>query len=226
MRVCRWRSRAAASVTAVVLTAATMIASAAPSAASAPAQSPVARTHSAAAPPRHLDAEARASSVDYATWQRDVAAVVATARPYIEQRTSGSSDEKRALVLDIDNTSLETDFHAFWQYPTPAVKPILDLTRFAASRDVDVFFVTARPGIIESLTEYNLRKVGYPVTEVHTRSLPDLFEEVSAYKTDMRADIEDDGYTIIANIGNRSSDLVGGHAERTFKLPDYGGQLS
>ncbi|WP_138898750.1 HAD family acid phosphatase [Streptomyces chryseus] len=226
MRVSRWRSRAAASVTAVVLTAAAVIASVAPSAASAPARSPAVRTLPAAAPSQHPGAEAHLSNVDYATWQRDVAAVVATARPYIEQRTSGPSDEKHALVLDIDNTSLETDFHDFWEYPTPAVKPILDLSRFAASRDVDVFFVTARPGIVESLTEYNLRKVGYPVSEVYTRSLPDLFEEVSAYKTDMRADIEGDGYTIIANIGNRSSDLVGGHAERTFKLPDYGGQLS
>ncbi|MFI1828874.1 hypothetical protein ACH41E_20840 [Streptomyces sp. NPDC020412] len=38
--------------------------------------------------------------------------------------------------------------------------------------------------------------------------------------------IEAKGYTIIANIGNRPTDLVGGHAERTFKLPDYGGKLT
>ncbi|OEJ37369.1 hydrolase [Streptomyces agglomeratus] len=226
MRVRRWRTRAAASLSAAALTAATVVASATASAASAPAQEAAVLSPAAAAPSQHLDTAARWSDVDYATWQRDVAAVVAKARPYIEQRTSAPSSENHALVLDIDNTSLETEFHDFWKYPTPAVKPILDLSRFADSRDVDVFFVTARPGIIESLTEYNLRKVGYPVSGVHTRSLPDLFEEVSAYKTDMRSDIEDDGYTIIANIGNRDSDLVGGHAERTFKLPDYGGQLS
>ncbi|MGX1887105.1 HAD family acid phosphatase [Streptomyces sp. NPDC055287] len=226
MRVRRWRTRAAASLSAVALTAATVIASATASAASAPARHPAVLAHTATAPPQHSDTAAQLSGVDYATWQRDVTAVVATALPYIEQRTSRPSEEKHALVLDIDNTSLETGFHDFWKYPTPAVKPILDLSLFADSRDVDVFFVTARPGIIQSLTEYNLRKVGYPVSGVHTRSLPDLFEEVSAYKTDMRSDIEDDGYTIIANIGNRSSDLVGGHAERTFKLPDYGGQLS
>lgn len=210
----------------MALTAVTVIASATASAASAPAQDAAVLTPAAAAPPEHPHTDAQLADVDYATWQRDVAAVVATARPYIEQRTSAPSGAKHALVLDIDNTSLETEFHDFWKYPTPAVKPILELSRFADSRDVDVFFVTARPGIIESLTEYNLRKVGYPVSGVHTRSLPDLFEEVSAYKTDMRAEIEDDGYTIIANIGNRDSDLVGGHAEKTFKLPDYGGTLS
>ncbi|MFC8859492.1 HAD family acid phosphatase, partial [[Kitasatospora] papulosa] len=53
-----------------------------------------------------------------------------------------------------------------------------------------------------------------------------LFAEVSAYKTEQRAKIEGKGYTIIANIGNNTTDLVGGHAERTFKLPDYGGKLS
>lgn len=61
---------------------------------------------------------------------------------------------------------------------------------------------------------------------LYVRDLPDLFEEVSAYKTGKRAEIEARGYTIIANIGNSPTDLVGGHAERTVKLPDYGGKLS
>ncbi|MEV6397704.1 HAD family acid phosphatase [Streptomyces sp. NPDC051907] len=166
------------------------------------------------------------ADVDYGTWQRDVAAVAAVARPYIEQRTANAGGQKQAIVLDIDNTSIETDFHGFWKYPTPAVKPVLDLARYADSRGVDVFFVTARPGIIYSLTEYNLKKVGYPVSGLYVRDLPDLFHETSVYKTGKRAEIEAKGYTIIANIGNRPSDLVGGHAERTFKLPDYDGKLS
>ncbi|OSC75690.1 hydrolase, partial [Streptomyces sp. BF-3] len=89
-----------------------------------------------------------------------------------------------------------------------------------------VFFVTARPGIILSLTDWNLKKAGYPVDGLRVRSLPDLFEEVSAYKTEQRAEIEAKGYKIIANIGNNTTDLVGGHAERGFKLPDYDGALS
>jgi hypothetical protein len=68
--------------------------------------------------------------------------------------------------------------------------------------------------------------VGYPVSGLYVRDLPDLFGEVSEYKTSKRAEIEAKGYTIIANIGNRPTDLVGGHAERTFQLPDYDGQLS
>ncbi|MGR4883499.1 HAD family acid phosphatase [Streptomyces sp. LARHCF249] len=165
--------------------------------------------------------------IDYATWQRDVATVIDAVRPTIEQRIAASpAGEKPAIVLDIDNSSLETDFHWFWTLPTPAISKVRELTRYANDRGVAIFFVTARPGIIYSLTEWNLKSVGYPVSGLYVRDLPDLFDEVSAYKTAKRAEIEGRGYTIIANIGNNASDLVGGHAEITVKLPDYDGQLS
>lgn len=169
---------------------------------------------------------ALAASVDYNVWRQEVAAVVAEARPWIESRTGSAGGEKQAIVLDIDNTALETHFHPFWELPTPAVRDVRDLARYADTRGVAVFFLTARPGIIHSLTDWNLKKAGYPVDGLYVRSLPDLFEEVSAYKTEQRAAIEAKGYKIIANIGNNTTDIVGGHAERTFKLPDYDGELS
>ncbi|MEV6383843.1 HAD family acid phosphatase [Streptomyces sp. NPDC051773] len=179
----------------------------------------------AAAPSTAATAAAAAVEVDYATWQKDVKAVVDTATPYIQQRTANSSGQKLAIVFDIDNTTLETHYTPWYQLPTPALKPSLALAKYAKSRGVAVFFVTARPGIIESLTEWNLENVGYPVDGLYVRDLPDLFAEVAAYKTASRADIESDGYTIIANVGNNTTDLVGGHAERTYKLPDYDGLL-
>ncbi|MFM9588451.1 HAD family acid phosphatase [Streptomyces scabiei] len=168
---------------------------------------------------------AAAAEVDYATWQKDVKTVVDTATPYVQQRTANSSGQKLAIVFDIDNTTLETHYTPWYQLPTPALKPSLALATYAKSRGVAVFFVTARPGIIESVTKWNLKNVGYPVDGLYVRDLPDLFAEVSAYKTASRADIESDGYTIIANVGNNTTDLVGGHAERTYKLPDYDGLL-
>ncbi|MCI4040451.1 HAD family acid phosphatase [Streptomyces sp. TRM75563] len=181
-----------------------------------------ARTAPATAPAT----SALASDVDYGTWRKDVAAVVAEARPWIEARSESVGSEKQAIVLDIDNTALETHFHPFWELPTPAVGDVRELARYADARGVAVFFVTARPGIIHSLTDWNLKKAGYPVDGLYVRSLPDLFEEVSAYKTEQRAAIEAKGYKIIANIGNNTTDIVGGHAERGFKLPDYDGTLS
>jgi predicted secreted acid phosphatase len=171
-------------------------------------------------------AAAQTSGVDYGTWQADVKAVIDQALPYVRQRTANGAGQKLAIVFDIDNTTLETYFHPWYELPTPAVQPSLELAKYARSRGVSVFFITARPGIIESETKWNLKTVGYPVDGLYVRDLPDLFDEVSAYKTSKRAEIEAQGYTIIANVGNNDSDLVGGHAERTFKLPDYDGRLS
>ncbi|MEU6346434.1 HAD family acid phosphatase [Streptomyces sp. NPDC046977] len=163
------------------------------------------------------------ASVDYGTWQRDVRAVIDQAHTYVQDRTAEPAPgEKLAIVLDIDNTSLETYFD--WWFPQ-AVAPTRDLARYADARGVDIFFVTARPDFIYPATYYNLDHEGYPVAGLYGRSIPDLFAEVSAYKTAQRAAIEQRGYTIIANIGNNTTDLVGGHAERTFKLPDYNGTL-
>ncbi|MFE7650240.1 HAD family acid phosphatase [Streptomyces phaeoluteigriseus] len=166
-----------------------------------------------------------AEDVDYTTWQADCLTVMNQALPYLKQRIAAAKPgEKQALVLDIDNTTLETDFG--FSYPQPANKPVLDVAKYAQEHGVALFFVTARPGIISGVTDYNLKYVGYKVSGLHVRGLFDLFKDVAAYKTAQRVNIESKGYTIIANIGNSATDLSGGHAEKTFKLPDYDGQLS
>lgn len=204
-----WLRRA--SVTAV--SAAALVAMAAPADAAAPAGAATAVTTAAAA------------DVDYTTWQKDCQAVMDQALPYLKQRIAAAKPgEKQAIVFDIDNTTLETDFG--FSYPQPANKPVLEAARYAQERGVALFFVTARPGIIYSFTEYNLKQTGYQVSGLYVRNFIDLFKNVAEYKTAQRVDVEKKGYTIIANIGNSATDLSGGHAEKTFKLPDYDGQLS
>ncbi|WP_189955927.1 HAD family acid phosphatase [Streptomyces alanosinicus] len=168
---------------------------------------------------------ASAAKVDYATWQKDCQTVMDQALPYLKARIAAAEPgEKQAIVFDIDNTTLETDFG--FSYPQPANKPVLNVAKYAQEHGVKLFFVTARPGIIYLPTEYNLEHDGYDVSGLYVRGLFDLFKDVAAYKTAQRVDIENKGYTIVANIGNNASDLSGGHAEKTFKLPDYNGQLS
>ncbi|MEV5873353.1 HAD family acid phosphatase [Streptomyces sp. NPDC052101] len=165
------------------------------------------------------------AKVDYATWQKDCQTVMDQALPYLKARIAAAEPgEKQAIVFDIDNTTLETDFG--FSYPQPANKPVLNVAKYAQEHGVRLFFVTARPGIIYLPTEYNLEHDGYDVSGLYVRGLFDLFKDVAAYKTAQRVDIENKGYTIIANIGNSATDLSGGHAEQTFKLPDYNGQLS
>jgi predicted secreted acid phosphatase len=168
---------------------------------------------------------ATTEDVDYTTWQQDCQTVMDQALPYLKQRIAATKPgEKQAIVFDIDNTTLETDFG--FSYPQPANQPVLDVAEYAQDHGVALFFVTARPGIIYSATDYNLEHVGYDVSGLYVRNFLDLFKDVAAYKTAQRVDIENKGYTIIANIGNSATDLSGGHAEKTYKLPDYDGQLS
>lgn len=203
-----WASRTAASAVA----AAALVAIAAPAEAATGTASTTATATAAA-------------DVDYATWQRDCQAVMDQALPYLKQRIAQAGPgEKQAIVFDIDNTTLETDFG--FSFPQPANKPALNVAKYAQERGVDIFFVTARPGIIHLPTEWNLEKVGYEVDGLYVRGFFDLFKNVADYKTAQRVNIESKGYTIIANIGNNTTDLSGGHAEKTYKLPDYDGQLS
>ncbi|CAK7288375.1 HAD family acid phosphatase [Streptomyces misionensis] len=201
----------------------TAVSVAALAAVAAPARAADARPAPAAGPA--ATASATTGKVDYAAWQQDCRTVMDQALPYVKQRIADAGPGgKQAIVLDIDNTALATDLGL--QVPQAANKPVLDVAEYAQEHGVSLFFVTARPGIIEAPTKWNLEYDGYRVSGLSVRGLLDLFKNVADYKTAQRAAIESKGYDIIANIGNSATDLSGGHADRTFKLPDYDGQLS
>jgi HAD superfamily, subfamily IIIB (Acid phosphatase) len=170
----------------------------------------------AAAAPR-----AAATLPPYSTWIADVTAVAGQASAYLHDRLPGQG--RPAIVLDIDNTSLESNYHPGLA-DVPAVAPVLQVAQYAAQHGATVFFVTGRIKLEDWINRYNLTQVGYQYADVYETDLGDLFD-LQKFKTAARTAIEAKGYTIVANLGNNDSDLAGGHAERTFKLPDYGGQL-
>ncbi|MFH8219788.1 HAD family acid phosphatase [Streptomyces sp. NPDC018057] len=221
-----WTRRTGTTALAAVAVAALAVPAGAAAATGTPAPAPAATTTAATATANAaVTAATPSGKVDHATWQRDCQAVMDQALPYLKERIAhGAPGEKQAVVFDVDNTTLETDFGFTW--PQPANRPVLEVARYAQEHGVALFFVTARPGIVKAPTRYNLEHDGYRVDGLAVRGLFDLFKNVADYKTARRAGIEADGYTIIANIGNSATDLSGGHAEKTFKLPDYDGQLS
>ncbi|MFC1400676.1 MULTISPECIES: HAD family acid phosphatase [Streptacidiphilus] len=167
---------------------------------------------------------AAASTVSYATWLADATAATAPAQAYLQQRVAAVSSTKGlAIVLDIDNTSLASYFSS--GYPVPATPPVLALAQYATAHGVKVFFVTGRPDLIDAATEYNLTSVGYTVDGLYSRNVLQLLESLQTFKTAARKQIEANGYDIVANVGNSASDLAGGYADATFKLPDYDGLL-
>jgi hypothetical protein len=46
------------------------------------------------------------------------------------------------------------------------------------------------------------------------------YRSAADFKAPVRTAIQQANYTIIANVGEQPSDAAGGHAERTFLLPD------
>ena len=69
-------------------------------------------------------------------------------------------------------------------------------------------------------TEKNLRDDGLSDYAALYLKPDAATEPTEAFKTAMRKKITADGYEILINIGDQQSDLDGGYAERTFKLPD------
>jgi predicted secreted acid phosphatase len=168
---------------------------------------------------------------------RDLTKVAVKAGKYLAKRVTKplKEGEKRAIVFDIDETTLTNLSHitahdfgyvpAVWKNwvstgQARAIVPVQLVYDVAVRNNVAVFFITARNESERAVTERNLRQVGYTTwTKVYFE--PDGSEGSSrAYKTGIRRQLAADGYTIIANIGDQESDLAGGFAQRTFKLPN------
>ncbi|AHH93571.1 HAD family acid phosphatase [Kutzneria albida] len=163
-------------------------------------------------------AAAPAALPSYEQWQADVKKVIDPAIPWLQSRVA-QGGSKLAIVLDIDNTSLETHYHF-----GAANKPVLAVTQWAHSHGVSVLFATARPDILPSITRWQLTNAGYTVDGLCLGKLGD--SGPAATKQRCRKEYTDSGYTITENIGNRPTDMAGGNYEKGFQLPDYDGQLS
>lgn len=179
------------------------------------------------------------------SYARDVAAVVTETGARLARRAPQVS--RPALVLDIDDTALTNweviranDFGrviggpcvalpegpcgwAAWDLlgRSPVIEPTLALFRQARTLGVAVFFITGRPESQRAATVRNLRAAGYEdYAALHMVPEGARFASAAEFKSPVRASIERSGYTIIANMGDQPSDLEGGHAERSFLLPN------
>jgi acid phosphatase len=85
---------------------------------------------------------------------------------------------------------------------------------------VAVFFISGRPPNLREATERNLREQGYDPTGVILLPEGAHFKSAVDFKAPERRKIAEQGYTIILSMGDQESDLAGGFAERTFKLPN------
>jgi acid phosphatase len=101
-----------------------------------------------------------------------------------------------------------------------ALTPTVELVRRARELGVAVFFVTGRPHELRNVTERNLREQGYGWDGVTFLPATGRFASAVDFKAVERRKLTERGYTILLSIGDQQSDLDGGYAERTFKLPN------
>ncbi len=174
--------------------------------------------------------------VESGDYERDLTAVSEQANQWIEQRVAQKgAEEKLGLVLDIDETSLlnlghmrEMDFGyvpALWdawvaEGTAPAIKPVRRVFETARRLDVTVFFITGRKESDLPGTEKNLAAAGFGDYHVLLCKPANYPGPTAQFKASERHRLEKAGWTIIANIGDQQSDLDGGAAEKTFKLPN------
>ena len=131
----------------------------------------------------------------------------------------------------------------------PPVPGMVDMANTASAEGYAIFYLTGRPATQEAATLGNLTSdgigvdAGFPApttlndgedglfTKPAVADYPDYLKAACAgdpngscttahYKTATRAHIESLGYDIVANFGDQFSDLVGGFADKTFKLPN------
>ena len=149
-------------------------------------------------------------------WLADTRQAMYGSRAYVGQRVADGG-RRLAVNLDIDNTSLAT-----YYAKGTAVPVVLRFARYARSQGVTLLFNTGRERGHLAGVARSLRRVGYDVKEICGRKSG---ETLSHSKQRCRAHFVAEGYTLIANVGNRSTDFTGGNYERAFRLPNYGNTL-
>jgi hypothetical protein len=178
----------------------------------------------------------------------EMAGIVDKAEKYLrDPRDNGhhKSGKQKAVLFDVDDTTLNTysyEIYSNFVYnPTtngyfvnagifPAVPHMVDLEHYAESKGYTVFFLTGRPEAQRAGTEANLTSQGYDVVSANVylrnRTAPPAYLPCEPtcttiqYKSLTRQYIESLGYDIVANFGDQFSDLTGGFADKTFKLPN------
>ncbi len=179
--------------------------------------------------------------VESGEYLREVAQTAARAKAWIDRRAAArtpamaTAEGKMAVVFDLDETLLanaaemmERDFSydpAAWDAwvaaaSAPALEPVRGIYQHARSTGVAVIIITGRPERQRAATERNLRAIGCADYAALVCAPDDGKTAIGAFKLEERRRLAQQGYVIIANIGDQQSDFFGGGAERDFKLPN------
>jgi predicted secreted acid phosphatase len=152
-------------------------------------------------------------------------------------------DDTLLLSLDYEKKTNYTYNSTTWaEYVAKADRPAVfgspELVQYAKSKGVEVFYNSGLKESQRAAAVENLKKVGAdinldaahmflkdaanPPSYLSACATPNNWTCTTVqYKSGTRKHIEQDlGYDIVANFGDQYSDLDGGYANRTYKLPN------
>ena len=173
-------------------------------------------------------------------YKSDIAKVVQDAKKYLQTRLQHKqvSPEKIAVVLDIDDTVIsgyqhlvERDFggnyaaimESLRKGDSTAIPDMLDFYNFVKQHKVAVFFISGRPKSMQAITEKNLIAAGFTAWDglfLRSDDYNKTYKSIVPFKTQIRKQLESEGYDVVINIGDQYSDLNGGYTDKAFKLPN------
>uniref|UniRef100_A0A9I9CJP2 Acid phosphatase 1-like n=2 Tax=Cucumis melo TaxID=3656 RepID=A0A9I9CJP2_CUCME len=104
----------------------------------------------------------------------------------------------------------------------PALPATLSVYKWVKKLGFKIFILTGRPTSLAAITQQNLIDAGYSGWEkLILRGPEDEGKKATVYKSEKRAEIVKQGYTIQGNTGDQWSDLIGyAVSKRSFKLPN------
>jgi len=167
-------------------------------------------------------------------WEADIDRVAADCLAVAQRARRGV--ERPAVVFDIDETLLSnwpyeiandfariTSLFVEWarRSECPPIEPVKRF--FVTMRDAGIacFVITGRRESLRAVTERNLERAGVAGWRgIAFRPADDQGPSIVPFKSGERGKIEQQGYTIVANIGDQESDLEGGHALHVCKVPN------
>lgn len=193
------------------------------------------------AKPDDIGAEQGLKYMKSAEYKKEFSKAIANATEACKRYAREHPNESLAIVSDIDETALDnsehfSENHANFDWPTfkkyaeqskaPPLKKTAAFLKWARKQGIAIFLVTGRPEALRRVTVRNLINAGISYDGLFLR--PDQqYDESGKHhpsatevKTKIRTQIEDMGFTIVVNIGDQVSDLVGGHAYDCEKLPN------
>jgi predicted secreted acid phosphatase len=174
---------------------------------------------------------------DSGQYDYDIAKAINKAHNYLQKRIDeNKNNQKLAIVIDVDETAisnyslmLNNDFGATKQIlqaqwsdtNLPAIPATLQLYNFAKANKVQLFFVTGTGEQYRKATEQKLRHAGYKNwKQLFMRNVSDPKSSAIEFKSSIRKKIIAKGYDIVLNLGDQYSDLAGGYADYSVKIPN------